>query len=696
MVTKIKSKIPLKFVNIVLATIGLFIVTTIIFIPYIPYSISLKQGELSGKTIVAPKTIEFASSQDKQKTTKLQDERAALIEKQFSIDENITKTTLAEMVSFFTLAKQSIEQPDTILNTTKKTKLALSQYQKHPNLTVEILSQFEAETLALTQKVLEKGLSAKDRKNLKSTLIEQLKSNPLSPKQKNLIIATTLILIQPNLVYNEAKTQDAINKALDSITPFTTIYRKGTPIVYEGEKVTPQQIEIFRALNIYGVKPNIIKFFGILLINFFLFLLYERFNYQFTRNIYNHPKYFYLTFIVAITIIVSARFLQSITPASPHIDLLFLIPIPLITLITSSLISPNIALLSGTIVAIMISVMTQGNFGTFFFLFISSCATTFITNPKYKRTQLIKTGYTIGLINIVIVIAIGLFTEQSTLMWYVYSTTFAFFNGILSAMMALALLPYCESLFKITTSQTLLELSNLDHPLLKRLMMTAPGTYQHSIMVANLAEAAAEAINANTILARVGAYYHDIGKMKRPSFYIENQTSENPHDGLTPRMSKMIIASHPKDGVDLATKYKLPNILKDFMLQHHGTCLVGYFYEQAIQSEEPVNTDLSATEQEFRYLGPKPQFKESGIVMLADTIEATIRSIKKPNPAKIESLVNKLIKDKIEDNQLDECPISLREIDIIRTTFLTILKGMHHHRIDYQEEIQQLKKTEKP
>ena len=276
--------------------------------------------------------------------------------------------------------------------------------------------------------------------------------------------------------------------------------------------------------------------------------------------------------------------------------------------------------------------------------------------------------------------------EINDIQWMISNSIAAFGSGLFSSIITLGLLPYLEGTFNISTSLSLLEQANLNHPIIKRLMMTAPGTYQHSLMVASLSEMAAEAINANPILARTGAYFHDIGKLKRPSFFTENQfASENPHHALSPRMSKIVIAAHAKDGVEMAMKNKLPTILQDIMMQHHGTSVVSFFYSQALSTEDTPEPD--SIKEEFRYPGPTPQFKESGIIMLADSVEAAVKSLEKPTPTKIENMIDRIFKDKIDDNQLNECPLSLKEIEIIKFTFNKVLKGIYHSRIEYPEEV---------
>jgi putative nucleotidyltransferase with HDIG domain len=256
-------------------------------------------------------------------------------------------------------------------------------------------------------------------------------------------------------------------------------------------------------------------------------------------------------------------------------------------------------------------------------------------------------------------------------------------GGVFASVLALGTLPIWEYLFGIITPIRLIELSNPNQPLLKRLLMEAPGTYHHSIIVANLAESAAEAVGANGILARVGAYYHDIGKLSRPYYFRENQlSSDNPHDRLDPALSASIIISHARDGVKLAQKYKVPKILQDFMLQHHGTTPVIYFYHKSKNnSDNPNDVKLD----DFRYAGPKPQSPETAIVMLADTVEAAVRSLPEPTSEKIDELIRRLIKEKLEDGQLDECRLTLKDLDSIATAFKNVICGIFHERVEYPD-----------
>ena len=361
-----------------------------------------------------------------------------------------------------------------------------------------------------------------------------------------------------------------------------------------------------------------------------------------------------LILIIVLIIVIFAR-CSLLIQLYPEVTLNYLfVPIGIAAILSSFLLNSSIAFYLCTFISIFVAIIFKFNFNAFLFVWFSSFIHSVLMLRSSKRSDLIVSGYIVGLFNVFMVICIGLFQENNQYMFYIINAVFAFANGIISAMISMAILPYFESFFRITTIQSLLELSNLNHPLMKRLLLNAPGTYQHSLMVANLAEAAANEIRANNVLCRVSSYFHDIGKLNRPIF-IENQFSqENPHKKLTPQMSKNIIISHTTDGLELAKKYQLPTILQDIIVQHHGTSCLSVFYHKAVSHSEEIDRD------QFRYPGPKPQTKESGIVMLADCVEAATKALEKPSYEELEQLINRLFKEKIDDGQLVDCPLSFK------------------------------------
>lgn len=428
---------------------------------------------------------------------------------------------------------------------------------------------------------------------------------------------------------------------------------------------------IFYGTNLTHTPLNILSVSNIILISFLCFLLLERFIYYFYFRIYKQLKYFILSYsIIALTLILSIL-ISKINLLPEPFETIFLIPVTLPCITLAFLITPNISLVCGFITALLLSIKMGYNFPLFIFAFFSASVSTFSTYSVTKRSDLIFSGYIVGLFNGVFIIIYGLSSHITHPLWYGYNALLGFGAGVLASMISLSLIPYLESLFKITTNHTLLELSNLNHPLLKRLMATAPGTYQHSLMVASLAEAAGEKLKANSVLCRVGSYFHDIGKMKRPLFFTENQFSnENPHDAISDINSKAIIEAHVDDGVALAKKHKLPNVIIDIIAQHHGTSTISIFIDPN-------------TNKPYRYKGPLPNSKEATIIMFADVVEATTRSKNEHNFEEIKKTISTIFADKIQDGQCNNSPLTLQEIDVIKETFLNIFKTMHHQRLDY-------------
>jgi len=296
-----------------------------------------------------------------------------------------------------------------------------------------------------------------------------------------------------------------------------------------------------------------------------------------------------------------------------------------------------------------------------------------------QRTSIIKGGIIVSIVDVFLVAIFMLIQGNQPTGLFIANISMAFFNGITSAILVIGLTPVFEYIFDYTTDIKLLELANLENPLLKELFMTAPGSYNHSMMTATLAEAAASSIHANPLLARVASYYHDIGKIKMPDYFIENQQyMANKHDKLSPSMSSLIIISHVKEGKELAKAHKIPKRIIDIIMQHHGTSLVKYFYEKA---KEKNGNNIH--EEEYHYPGPKPQTREAGIVMLADAVEAASRTLTDPTPAKIKAMVERIVNARFEEGQLDECTLSLSDLNEIKKAFVRVLSAIFHKRVDY-------------
>ncbi|MFA4984350.1 MAG: HDIG domain-containing metalloprotein [Candidatus Omnitrophota bacterium] len=309
---------------------------------------------------------------------------------------------------------------------------------------------------------------------------------------------------------------------------------------------------------------------------------------------------------------------------------------------------------------------------------ISGIISSLLVLGARRRTAIIRAGFITGLAQVLAIFLVDRFLPVDPAKYVILMV-----NGLASSILVLGILPFFEYLFRTVTDISLLELADFDHPLLKRMIMEAPGTYHHSLVVGNLSEAACQAIGAHALLARIGAYYHDIGKLYKPDYFTENQEVINSrHENLTPTISKMVIMNHVKEGEELARKYKLNPRLVDFILQHHGTSLVYFFYRRALENPQEQQ---EVSEEGFRYPGPKPATKEAAVVLLADSVEAAMRSIKDPSAPKIEELVHRIINNKFIDGQLDSCELTLKDLEKISAVFVRILSGIYHSRVTYPE-----------
>lgn len=361
----------------------------------------------------------------------------------------------------------------------------------------------------------------------------------------------------------------------------------------------------------------------------------------------------------------------------------FAIPFALGAMTTAILINRNVALIIGALTSFLIGFVFDEKIVFPLFSFLGSIAASYQIVRIRQRSVFLKIGLFLGIINMAVIICLNLITGN---LFYdlPLRLVMGFCGGILTGILVAGITPLFESIFGFITDIKLLELANLNQPLFQQMIIEAPGTYHHSIIVSSLAESAAEAISANSLLAKVSAYYHDIGKLKKPQYFIENQqNSDNKHDKLSPKMSSLIIMSHVKDGCELAAKAKLGRQIIDIIRQHHGTSIISFFYDKAKKDKDESIRSLS--ESDFRYPGPKPQTKEAGLIMLADVIEASSRALSNPTPARIKSLVRERIEGVFMDGQLDECELTLSNLNTIAETFTKILTGIFHHRIDYPE-----------
>lgn len=483
--------------------------------------------------------------------------------------------------------------------------------------------------------------------------------------------------LDPSLIYNKAETETRRKAILEKIAPVYSqiLVKKNELIIGKGERVTAAHLA---QLNQLAQKEEgrfkAVYSGGIAIISIILIIVLVAYLGSYKSKIFLKSKNLYLIFTIGLLNAFLAKIIVT-SPISPYI-----MPIATGTMLLAMLLDAGCAFIVAILMSIVTGIISGNKFDVMVVSLIAGMIGVYLVKNVRRRSQILAAGLIVGFAQFMLICGLGLLTLAEPNI-FLRDGLWGLASGILSAAIVMLILPVFESLFELTTNITLLELSDLNHPLLRRMVLEAPGTYHHSLIVGNLAEAASEAIGANSLLARVGAYYHDIGKIEKSEYFSENETdSKSYHEGLTPSMSALIITGHVKDGLELAKKYKLNKTLIDFIEQHHGTGLIYYFYQRAL---EKIDDEGVLEEEGFRYQGPKPQTKETAIVLLADSVEAASRTLDDPTPARIKSLVQKIINNKFIDSQLDECELTLKDMHKISESFARILTGTFHTRVEY-------------
>ena len=512
----------------------------------------------------------------------------------------------------------------------------------------------------------------------------------LSEAEKRQIISFLDGWVVPNLNFNQEETQAREDRARQEVEPILIQVKKGRTIVREGDEIGSEELMLLEILKERKQPRRLVgEFFAIfglvcfLLFGFWHYLIVHGKGRKKVRS-----SCLLVVLVVTVSLIVTKVFLAvgdavaESLKVDPTLFYLFA-PFALGSLLTILLLDVNLAVLCALVFSVFVVLLTRQSL-LLVYSITGSLAAIYALDQYRERSAIVKAGLAIGAINLLSAVALQFYLSGKGFQWVSVAlwASGGLASGLFSAMLASLLLPVLESLFEITTDIRLLELSNLNQPLLRRLAVEAPGTYHHSLAVGTLAEASAEAIDANALLVRVGAYYHDIGKMNKSEYYVENQIySSNKHESLSPRMSSLVIASHVKDGLAMAEQVNLVPVVRDMIPQHHGTRLMTYFYQKARDAVAEKPREVS--ENDFRYPGPKPQSKEAAILMLADQVEAAARTLQDPNPGQIRSMIKRLIQSTIQDGQFDECDITMSELERIARSFERTITTMYHHRIEY-------------
>ena len=479
-----------------------------------------------------------------------------------------------------------------------------------------------------------------------------------------------------NMTEDTAATQQAQEEAAEAVEPVMVM--KNQTVVVEDSVVTEAQMAVLRELGVGGGGANILLYVGMFLFITAMFCVYAVYLYQFESNIVAETRK--LVILGAIIVLIVA-----IAVPLARLDVR-IVPVFFGTMLASVLVSRKSALALNVFLAFIVGAACAWSVGLMSLTMLSTVTVTIIGGTAavlalYRpahRASLIVAGLVAGGVNVAVVVLMNLVStqglESGTLLT---DCVFALGSALLASVLAIGTLPIWEAVFRVSTPAKLIELSDPNHPLLKRLTMEAPGTYHHSIRTANLAEAGADALGVNALLCRVGAYYHDVGKLKNPMYFKENQRGENPHDTLDPKKSVRIITDHLTYGLELAQKYKLPREVQRILMQHHGTTVVEYFYHKAQEA------DMAPVEAQYRYQGSKPATKEAAVVMLADSVEAAVTSIGEPDKEQIKDMINKLIRKRYNDGQLDDSGLNRQELNDLARAFLGVFDGAFHERIKY-------------
>lgn len=673
---KIKNYITLFFFFI------LFMV--VIFIDFTTAKIDFVVGDVSNRDIIASKTISYI---DEVKTTELKNEMLSTVVDVYDFDINILPKTINKLDNLFNILIESkVVTSEDLLSGDLETRLNLFLKENKIFLndnSLKILMNKNEEnrndiyinSKTLLENYLQRGISDKDLELNKKYLLKDINDLNVDTKIKFVIADICNNLLQNNLVINKKESSERRNQAISSVEPVRKNIIKGQIVIRRGEIVTDEEIYAIKELGLYENSIDKSKLFGTAIFTLFSMLILDGYLRKFKYRVYDDNNKMILLWLIILFSLIIAKV--------GHYYNYFITPIATGALLIAILITPRIALMASIVVAFLVGLGIEYDLRATAFALLGSLIGVYTVVRTSHGYSLLKTGIIIAFANIIVVASTGLIAQTNT-DELTMQILLGGLSGIISAIITTGTLPYFEHSFKITTPVTLMDLGQSNQPLLQRLLLEAPGTYHHSVIIGNLAEAAANEIGIDATLVRVGAYYHDVGKIRRAGFFVENQFgSENPHDKLNPGISTLILTSHVKDGVALCKEYKIPQNIIDIVQQHHGTSSASFFYAKAISlyGESNVNKD------DYRYAGPKPQSKEAAIIMIADSCEAAVRSLNNHANAKIENMVHKIINQKLNDGQFDECDITMKDLMIVAEVYIKILSSMFHSRIEYPENV---------
>lgn len=704
-ISKIRTLLSYKVFTIICFLLLAILLYGALFYHVKPQTYDIELFSVADKTIRSPKTII-----DEEKTKEEQQKAAESVEKVYTFKKEKVQNRVSLINSIFGFVEDINNENDLQhkeKNDAKSKKKSLVEKldilksdltaNVNEDVTKSISDKALVELLKASPSELEESrniisnqvemvMNDKIREDsishFKNVVAEQIGISSIPSSLREASIELGKYAIVPNEIYDPELTEERKKQEIRNVEPVKIL--QGQVIVQEGYLIDHEAYHQLQLLGLLKSDPTIKPYVGLGI--FVLLIIGSLYLYFATFKVTEEKKQNYLIMLSLVFII--SLILMKIVGMMTNIQLDnigYIFPAAMAPMLIRIMLNERFAFILTIILAACGSIVFHDEIAgslnveiAVYILFSGTSGILLLTN-RNRRSNILQTGFYVSLINVLIIFfLLFLGNGQFSRMEYVYYLIFAFVSGLLSAILTIGLLPFFEACFGILSTLKLIELSNPNHPLLKKILTEAPGTYHHSVMVANLAESACEAIGANGLLARVGCYYHDIGKTRRPQFFIENQMNiENPHDRISPESSKDIIIAHATDGAKMLKKHKLPKEIIDIAEQHHGTTLLKYFYYKEKKQNDNVD------EQAYRYPGPKPQTKEAAIISIADSVEAAVRSMSHPTPEQIKDLIHSIVQDRLQDDQLNECDITLKELEVIKKTFSETLNGIFHSRIEY-------------
>ncbi len=670
--------------------LGVFLaaaISAVLLIDFLPSNqVLLNAGDVSLVTILAPYDLTYESEI---RTQDAQDAQAASVQDIYD-PPDASMARQQEVRAQQILDYISTVREDPYAGSVQEIEwlTAIPDLSLSPAVASLMLSLNEEEwqeAKAETVRVLVRAMQGEIRESQVADVRRRLPtfiSLSMTGAQSDVVKAIAGDLVMANTFYNAARTEEARQQARDNTEPVNVTKRKGEAIVREGSRVSDEAIE---ALDAFGLRVREVDWqlmVGAVALAIVATILLELLIFRLQPSFWARGRASAITFLlIAIFVAMSKLMLPIADSPVPY-----LYPLPALSMLLSILFGPALGIAIGVIVTLIAGYVAGGSIEIIVYLLVGTLMGALSLGQAERLKTFLRAGLSVALTNAAIILLFGLISPEQDMLRVSINALVGVVSGGLATSLALAAFFGLSAMLDIITPFQLMELSRPTHPLFRQLLLKAPGTYHHSLLVANMAEEAAGRIGADGLLARVGTYYHDIGKTARPYFFTENRVGTiNPHDRLDPYTSAQIIMSHVTDGLELAQRYRLPSAISAFIPEHHGTSMTLAFYRMAVK--EAGDDGESIREEDFCYPGPKPQSRETGITMLADSCEARVRSAEPSSVEEMERIIRDTIKGKLDDGQLDECDLTLRDLKDVQAAFLSVLKGVFHPRVKYPEPV---------